>query len=414
MATGFIVQAVDSTMVAPMGTSPLAALGVAAVSCFIPVSITMGLITVVQKRVASTESTEVRNRALSGNILLGAMLAIPLAMIYFLFAKKIASIYCSGETAQLATSYIKVFCPSFVFSSMNQALNGYWIGLFKSKTRLSITLAITAVNVLGNLLLSPIFGLRGVAMASAIAIAFGFALNLYLTRRLEGYRWLKPRLNEMHEDLGIVFGVTLHQVSLALTLNAAEAIVGLIGVDALAIANVVGTLSLPALYLGIGYGVATGSFLIKTLNENDYLEARRVGAMALTQVALISLALGALVLIFSSPIRHWFFKEQEVFAMAEMPLRMLALLFLIDGVGCVLQRFHFVSDGIKKSFMVMTVVQWGLFIPGAYAAVKWGGIGYPEYLALHLAQRALIGIVLYLVWVVRAPLPKKNILECRA
>jgi Na+-driven multidrug efflux pump len=401
MATGFIVQAVDSTMVAPMGTASLAALGVAGAASFIPNSFTMGLITSVQKRIASTTNAEERSRALSGNIFLGFLLALPFAVVYLIFARQIASIYTSGESVELAADFIRYFCPSFVFASMSQAINGYWIGALKSKTRLSITLAVTAVNVTGNLLLSPILGLIGVAIASAVAIAFGFFLNFYLTMRLEGYRWRPFRLSELREDLKVVLGVSLHQISLALTLNAAIAVVGLIGVEALAVANVVGTLSLPALYLGIGYGVATGSFLIKALAGKNSSEARQLGALALRQVGLVSLVLGIGILVFSEGIRHWFFKDPATFELARVPFVLLAVLFVIDGISCALQRFHFVSDGLRQSFLIMTAVQWGLFIPGAYAAVKFAGISYPQYLSLHIAHRALIGAILYYAWVRR-------------
>lgn len=401
MATGFVVQAVDSTMVAPMGTAALAALGVAAAASFIPNSFTMGSITSVQKRVAATQSPEVRHRALSANILLGFVLALPFALVYWLFAHEIASLYTTGESVDLAAGYLRHFCFSFVFASMSQAVNGYWIGALKSKTRLLITCAVTGVNVIGNLLLAPRLGLNGVAIASTIAIAFGFFLNLYLTFKLEGYRWRAFQKTELIEDLKVILGVSFHQISLALTLNAAVAIVGLIGVEALAVANVVGTLSLPALYLGIGYGVATGSFLIKELAIEKMQEARRIGAMALRQVGLVSLGLGGLILLFSEPIRHWFFRDPVTFELARTPFILLALLFVIDGLCCALQRFHFVSDGLRRSFIIMTAVQWGLFIPGAYAAVRFVEISYTQYLSLHIAHRALIGLILYYAWLKR-------------
>ncbi|MBX3020135.1 MAG: MATE family efflux transporter [Bdellovibrionales bacterium] len=398
MATGFIVQAVDSTMVAPMGSAALAALGVAGAASFIPNSFTMGLITSVQKRVAASENIEDRSRALTANMILGMILALPFSALFFIFAKQIAGFYTRGEAVELAADFIRFFCPSFIFSSMSQAVNGYWIGALKSKTRLSITVAVTVMNVLGNLVLAPRYGLPGVAVSSAIAITGGFGLNIYLTMRFEGFRFRVFRISEVLEDLKVVFGVSLHQMSLALTLNAAVALVGLIGVEALAVANVVGTLSLPALYLGIGYGVATGSFLIKALAKNDRQVARHIAMLAFKQVAAISVALAFAILIFSAPIRHWFFKDPVTFDLARTPFVLLALLVVIDGVGCAIQRFHFVSDGLRQSFTIMTAVQWGLFIPLAFAAVKFGGISYPGYLTLHVGQRLLIGLLLYWAW----------------
>lgn len=401
MATAFIIQTVDSAMVAPMGSTALAALAIAASSAFLPNALTMGLLTAVQKRVAIADSPDASNRALSSGLMLGFLLALPFSILYFIFSQKIAMFFTQGPTADLAADYLKIFAPSFVFSAMNQSLNGYWIGALQSKTRLLITVCITAVNVTGNLLLIPHIGFTGVAVSSASAILFGFLMNLVLTRRLQKYRWAWPRRAEMADDLGTIFGVSLNQVSLAFSLNAAVYIVGMIGVDALAVANVVGTLSLPALYLGIGYGTATGSYLSRLFANQDLSEARKVGKMALLQVTGVSAVFAAALLLFSTPIRHAFFKTESSFALSQVPLLLLALLYIVDGLCCSLQRYHFVTNGVRFSLMTMSVVQWLLFIPAAWAGVHYLGIAYSIYFAGHLLQRLLVTAVLYGAWIWR-------------
>jgi Na+-driven multidrug efflux pump len=165
-------------------------------------------------------------------------------------------------------------------------------------------------------------------------------------------------------------------------------------------------LSLPALYLGIGYGTATGTFLTKSLNRKDFAATRETGRKALLQVMAVSLGFAAAVIIFSAPIRHWFFKDQATFLLSKWPFILLALLGLIDGLCCALQRFHFISDGIKKSFVIMTVVQWGFFIPGAWVAIRFFGMGYVGYCALHVFQRAAVAAILYVYWLRRVPVPR--------
>lgn len=397
MASGFIIQATDSSMVAPMGTTALAALGVAGAASFIPNAFSMGIITSVQKRVVNGD-LESRRRALSANMILGLLMALPFFLIYYFFASEIASLYTRGEAVHLAASYLKIFCISFFFSSMNMACNGYWIGLLKSRTRLALIVATTLVNVAGNLYLAPRYGLKGVAFASMFAVLFSFLLNLSLTTYLEDFRWRTPQLKEFLEDAKIVFGVSLHQMSLALMLNLAVAIIGIISVDALAMANVIGMLSLPALYLGIGYGVATGSFLVKSLGEKQPEEARRIGLMALQQVATICVVMASVLVIFSGSIRQWFFGDSPLYQQTLFPMMLLAGLYLIDGLSCTLQRFHFVSEGLKTSWMIMTGVQFLIFIPLALIGVTQLNWDYSSYLSLHIGHRALIGGLLYLAW----------------
>jgi Na+-driven multidrug efflux pump len=202
----------------------------------------------------------------------------------------------------------------------------------------------------------------------------------------------------LREDLQLVLGISVQQVSLALMLNIAVMLVGLIGTDALAIASVIGTLSLPSLYLGIGYGIATGSFLAKAFSEKRSEDAKRYSTMALQQVAGISFFIASCLWFYAVPIRHWFFSEASLFEASKIPIRLLAGLYLVDGIACTLQRFHFVGDGLKSSFRIMTVVQYGMFLPFALAAIHFFQISYPVYLLFHIGQRTLITVLLYRSW----------------
>jgi Na+-driven multidrug efflux pump len=401
MATTFIIQAVDSTMVAPLGSSALAALAVAASAAFIPNAVTMGLITSVQKRCALTKDPNAIREVLAGGFLISLLIALPFTAIYFTFADSIARFYTSSETARLASQYLKILSFSFVFASFNQTLNGYWIGSLKSKTRLVITLAAMTLAVCGNLLLTPKFGLPGVAFAAVAAIVGSFLLNLYLTCRTVGLRWKLPPLRTVGEDTKTVIGICAHQVLLALTLNAAIVVVGLIGIDALAVANVISVLALPALYLGIGYGTATGTFLAQSIQTRDLAATKEICRRALMQIFFVSLGLGVLILIFATPLRHWYFKDPATFELSKTPIYMLAALYIIDGFCTALQRFHFISDSTHTSMLIMGAVQWGVFLPIAWIGTKFLAMGYVTYLSFHLMQRGVIAIALYATWIRR-------------
>lgn len=398
MSTSFIIQAVDSTMVAPLGATSLAALAITGTSAFLPNAVAMGLITSVQKRVAMATDARTTYKALSAGLLLGALISIPFTILYMTFSNEIAGLFAQGHTAELAASFLRIMAPSFLFMSMNQALNGFWIGALKSRTRLAVTLCVMVVNVLGNLILIPHLGFSGVALASATAIFCSFVLNLVLTRKLMGYQWVLPRTEEMISDLKTIAGVSLNQVSLAFSLNAAVFVIGKIGINALAIANVIGTLSLPALYLGIGYGTATGSYLARFLSQKDRTGARHVGRIGLTQVFLVSGFFSLILLFFGSPIRHWFFVDKDLYELSRVPFLLLALLYVVDGLCCTLQRYHFLTDGIAFSIVTMSIVQWLFFIPVAWAGVQFFGMNYSTYFQLHIFQRILVTAILYVAW----------------
>ncbi|NJL23730.1 MAG: hypothetical protein HC902_00115 [Calothrix sp. SM1_5_4] len=286
----------------------MAALGVVGVTSFVPNSFTMGLITAVQKRVATGSARcEDVNRAMSAGFVLALLLAVPFAAVYFFYSRQIAGLYVHGKAADMASAFLRLFCFSFAFASANQAIIGFWIGMMKSRIRLVITIITTGVNVAGNLILIPRFGFEGVAIASAAAIATGFLINLGLLVIMEGYRWVTPTWREINEDARVVLGVSMHQLSLALTLNSAAFVVGLIGTDALAIASVIGTLSLPTLYLGIGYGTATGTFLVKALEGCDHAGARAIARRSLVQVFTVCLGIAGVILLGSLMIRRFLF-----------------------------------------------------------------------------------------------------------
>ena len=175
-------------------------------------------------------------------------------------------------------------------------------------------------------------------------------------------------------------------------------VVGKIGVDALAIANVISTLTLPALYLGVGYGVATGSYLSPALLRKDISAAKVIGDKALVQVFAVSTGLAILIFIGSPWIIDWFFKEESLRQMARLPFFLLGLLYIADGICCALQRFHFVGNGLRISFVIMNFVQWGVFLPLAWLGIRYLNLTYAEYFLMHIAQRFAIAGLLYLAW----------------
>lgn len=396
MASGFIIQAVDSSMVAPLGNDALAAMTVAMTAVFFPGALTMGLITSVQKRAAGIKSEA--NRALSNGLVIALGLSLPCAVVYFVFADTIAGLYASRSVALLASEYLKLFALALVPLAINHAFNGYWIGILKSRSRLAITFAMTIVNCLVNVAAIPVLGVRGVAAGAVVAFAFGAVLNWAMARYREGFSFVKPDARVIGEDLNVIFGVSMNQLSLGLTLNAATFLVSLIGARALAVANVVGVLATPALYLGIGFGTATGTYLVKYLNARDPRSADKIAGRALAQVTGLSVVLGLVFVLAAGPLRHLYFKDPATFEMSARPFLLLSGLYLIDGLCCALQRFHFVTGGLRTSFLTMLLVQWLIFFPLAYFGITRSGWSYDTYLTLHLGARLVTTLTLYVRW----------------
>lgn len=401
MSTNFIVQAIDSVMVAPHGSPALAAVAVAATVLAIPSALTMGGLTMVQKKVAEATSNDTSILALNQGLFFGALVSIPLAFIFYFLAEPIATLFASGQVSKMASTYIRFFAPALVFIAINQAFGGYWVGTSKTGIRLAVTIAAATINIIGNLILVPSMGVGGLALASAMAFFISSLINLILCRKKIGFKLTWSGMRDFREAFKVFCGVASHQLSLILTLNIAVYIVGRIGVEALAIANVVGVLSLPVLYLGIGYGTATGTLIVRALKNQKPEDARKIAALSLKQVLFVSGCFALVLLVGSDLLRRWFFRDPLTFEMAQVPFALLAILYLVDGVSCALQRFHFVTNGLRNSFLAMTLIQYGVFIPAAFVGVNYFGISYTSYLYLHILHRFLITLILFSMWILK-------------
>ncbi len=406
ISAGFLGQLVTDAQVAQLGTSALAAMGVAISASFLPAATTLGLTTVVQRRIANSIDRETLNRALSTSIVMAIFLALPFTIIFAFLSTRIAGLYTEGTALKLAAQYLGVYSPCFILISVNQAISGYWLGTFQTKSRLFLTLLSTATVAGANLVLIPRFGIMGGALGANAGLAVGVALNFYLLLTKQNYLWVRPKIFEILEDFKTIFGVSLHQLSLGFMLSCTTILVGKIGVEALALASVIGTLSLPSLYLGIGYGTSTGSYLIEATRDNDRNAGFNVGAKALAQVAFAAAVISVLIVTNSVNIRHFFFKDPHLFLISKLPLQMLAILVFIDGFCCTLQRFLFTNlEGIRISFLAMSLIQWGVFLPLVWIGSKYFGIQYSTFLILHLIQRTLIVFLLFCLWIRSLPTP---------
>lgn len=397
----YLIQATDALIATQLGTQALAAMAFGGGIIFLPLTLSFGLMTTTQKAVSihDTEASKTeRDLALSSNLLLAFLIGALFSIVLYFLADTFAGWFATGETKVLTVQYLKIYAPSFIFLCLGQVLMGYRVGGLANKERLFISIFAVTLNVIGSLALVKVLGFAGIILASVIAIVLGFILSFYLFVKKSKFSWQTPTVSNLLADLKLSSSISFQQVSLSFILNISTYIISMIGESEVAISKIVGTLSVPSLYLGITYGSASGTFLIKALHKNDIKTAKLIFLRVLLQISLINGVLGLGFLLFKDQIAPHFFIEPETLKLAMEPLMLIPILFLFEGIITALQRFNFVSDLINKGFIIGNVIPYFLFLPLTYLAARFGNLTYFDFLILYIIHRLLIIFGFLIMW----------------
>lgn len=189
MASHTVMDVTDTLMVGWIGTTELAAIGVATTVLFLLMSFFMGLFEGVKVLTAQSLGAGESDRAFVYGFN-GLYLVAPCAVIVILtgfLSPTIFRTFGGPEQIQsLAVTYfnIRVFAPMFWFVSL--ALTHFFQGLGDTKTPMRINILICALNVAINPIFIfglgpvPAMGVAGSAIATVLSTAVGSAIFLHI------------------------------------------------------------------------------------------------------------------------------------------------------------------------------------------------------------------------------------------
>jgi putative MATE family efflux protein len=398
-------------MVGVLGSISLAAVGIGGFANFMAIAVIIGLASGVQTMVARRKGEErVSELAvpLNGGLLMALIVGLPLAFAMYHAAPTLFPLL-NADPAVIdeGVPYFQVRVMAAVAIGMNFSFRGYWAGVGLTGLYLRTLLIMHVCNVVLNYLLIfgkfgfPELGSYGAGLATTLSIHLGTGIYFFLAlrrARTQGFLRGVPGLETMKTMIRLAVPSAVQQFLFATGYTCLFWIIGLVGTDEVAAANVLTTLMLVALLPAMGLGLAALSLAGEELGRGQPAAAKQWG-WDVAKVALVFISLLALPgLIAPDLVLAGFLHDPEVMAMARWPLRLSAATIIFDAAGMVLMNALLGAGAARQVMIVATASQWIVGLPLAYLAGPVLGYGLFGIWLCQGGYRVLQGAIFAVLW----------------
>ena len=415
MVSQNILNLVDIGMVAHLGPATLAGVGLASFLNFMAVAFITGLSSAVQAMAARRVGEGKHHETaipLNGGILLSALIGIPLAALMIWQAPNILALLNDDPAVVAAgTTYLQLRLLSIFAIGMNFSFRGYWSAIKLARLYLytllwmhSFNIALNYCLIFGKLGL-PAMGVAGAGLGTSISIFVGTITYFVLGwkhARPSGFLARRPSREQFRNLLRLGLPSSIQQLFFAAGFTVLFWIIGKVGTQELAVANVLINISLVAVLPGIGFGLAAATLAGQALGRQDPVDAHR-WAWDVFKVASILFTLIGLPMVFlPRAILGLFLPDTMLVELGALPLQLIGVGILVDGLGLILMHALFGVGASRQVMGVSVGLQWLLFLPAAYLLGPVWGFGLASIWLALTAYRGVQSLVLALVWERRA------------
>lgn len=290
---------------------------------------------------------------------------------------------------------------------MNFAFRGYWNGISLSTVYFRVLIAMHVMNIILNYLLIfgalgfPELGTLGAGVGTAIASYLGTAIYIVVALRMarsSGFLRGLPDSATMRTMAGLAIPAALQQFLFAAGITALFWIIGQIGTNEVAAANVIVNLLLVAFLPGMGLGLAAASLVGQDLGRGDPEGAHRwawdvvrVGAVAMT-------AIGIPAVVIPTTLLSGFIHDPAVVALGRTSLMLIGATMIIEAGGLVLMNALLGAGAARQVMIVSVLLQWLVGLPLSWIAGPYLGYGLFGVWVCQTGYRALQAGVFVWLW----------------
>jgi len=374
-----LMGVVDTLLVAQLGTTETAAVGLGVIATFTVFCFGFGVLNavkVVTAQAVGAEQPDLSRRTLSQGIALGAGMAA-LMMVLLPFFDVVQLVGGRGAIGTLGAQYFDIRLLAVIPLFVGNAIFSHLEGTGDTRTPMRAAVMANALNVVLTVALVfgvgpfPAMGAAGAAVGTAIAsAAMGVAALVIAIRR---YGRLSADMRGMGRlvQLGVPMGVEFFVDELAWLMFAA--FVTAAGKPQLAAHVIVSRVICLSLLPGHGVGAAAMILVGQAVGREDRLGAWQVQqrAMRLAFAAMGSVAL--VFAFFSGPLLSVFTADPAVVEIGTILLLVAVGLQLVESV--VLVRTGALQGAGDTMFVMVAniVAAWGLLVPAAFVATTEAG-----------------------------------------
>jgi MATE family multidrug resistance protein len=383
-----VLNLVDTWLVGGLGAAALAACGIANFLNFMAVAAITGLSTAVQAMAARRVGEGRLSEAaipLNGGLLLSVAVGLPLSLVLIALTPWFFPLLVDDPAVvEAGVPYLQWRLVAVALIGMNFSFRGYWSAVKLTRLYLYTLLWMHALNIVFSWTLIyghfgfPALGTAGAGIGTTLAIAVGTATYFWHAgRHARGHGFLHglPDRGQIRGLLKLGLPTCVQQLLFSGGFTMLFWIVGQIGTPELAVANVLVNITLLAVLPGIGFGLAATTLVSQALGRKDAADAHRWAWDVYKVAAVLFTALAVPMLLLAEPILRFFLRDPHLVEVGLVPLRLIALGILVDGLGLVLMHALLGAGATGLVMKVSVGFQWLLFLPLAYVlgpVLGWG------------------------------------------
>jgi len=414
------VQYIDTAMVGSLGTAATAAVGATTtVNWLVGSSIgalSIGFLSYIARALGAED--EQRARRISAQAVLTVLVVGILATVLTLsLSGRIPAWMSVDESIQAdAAAYFFILYTPMLFRTASIIFGTVLRASGDTARPMKIGILVNIINVVLNFLLiyptRPLFGgaiimpgagmgVKGAALASAIAVAVGgIIISIVLFRHPK----ISPRGCRMLPDRELLvpcfkvafpnmlqrFGTSLGYVVFASMINS-------LGGLATAVTTIANTVESAFYIPAFGMQTAASTLAGNALGAEDRERMKRLGKMFIPIEVGLMIISGALLFIFARPLADIFSNDPEAIGLAAKMLKMVALSEPFYGFWIIIEGFMHGVGNTKEPFVYSIIGMWIIRIGGSFLLVNILGFGLVAAWSCMIAHNmALFFIFLYI------------------
>ncbi|RAP32538.1 hypothetical protein DID75_04770 [Candidatus Marinamargulisbacteria bacterium SCGC AG-410-N11] len=374
-----ILGLIDTFMVGYIGDYALAAVGVGSVLYFFSTSFITGIVESIQVYVARFFGENNRLQCLNPLILgvgMNLIIATTCTVMLWLLCPLIFKLVNPDPIInQLGVHYFRCLILSLPLFSFNLSIRSYWNGVNKPGRYLMILIPTHLCNIFFNWVFifghlgSPELGVTGAGLATSLAMLLGSCIYL-----VSCYVWIPDfvqikkylNLSLVPDMVKLAIPSSVRQFFFCIGVLILYWIIGFLGAQSVAIANVLINIALIVILPGVGFGLTSMSLVSQALGRKDKDDANQWGWDVVKVASFVTLVIGGISFFLPEVILGVFIQNPETLKMAIAPFRLDCLTIWIEVIGLVLLS-SLVGIGRSASVLRVTLAcQYLLFVPLGY------------------------------------------------
>lgn len=411
MVSQNITNLIDTAMMGFVGATALAAVGLASFANFMCIAFITGLSAGVGAMAARRKGEgrdEETALPLNGGLFWSIAIGLPATAILILLAPYLFMVLSNDPAVREAgTPYLQVRMLGMIAFGMNYAYRGFWNGIGRSAVYMRTIIfihiaqiAISSIFIFGYFGM-PALGALGAGIGSTASVVFGtilYSAQAWHLARPQGFLKHLPSWESLVAILRISMPASLQQLFISAGFTALFVIIGRIGTNEVAAANVLLNISQTAFLPGLGLGLAAAALVGQALGRGDPADAHAWGWQVVRIGMAVMVVIGLPMVIAPRWILAIFLHDPAVVDIAKVPLQVAGATIMVEAIAIILLNALQGAGATKQAAVIAIGLQWGIFLPLAYVIGPVLGWGLTGVWAWYIAYRFLTAGVFVAVW----------------